>query len=642
MNRLFALKINNPVYKLFAVIFLILIVWLINILFLPQVAKWGMNGHDWEYLLYFDSFKGNELENFQRIRADLGNPYFLQIVYYLGILKQVFGLNQTAFKLVDILWRSLAAISVGYLIYKLTKNKLFSYLSVFFYTIFPSTAGPFNFVMSGVNSLIIPFTCLFIVSYIESIKKPKKILLAALFFYLALISGPARAYLLVFVPLFVELIRLIRSFRPFVFIGRSLIFYLMPFITLQSSSSIATLNMVHEITRHIKLVTDGNSYSLTMPFQMFSTLFIDQTILKDFLGWDKLLLPSLNSDLGRFLIFDLVLLIISIFLGFAIKGKKNIYAFVLKVMIPTLIFEAIFYFLGLLSSHFTGIIPFLDPEGRPYLNEPLNPTVFQASLGGYIFMLGLILAIEWRKNQRDNKILMVIAGAWFWFVALELEMFLTSYRWEMIYESNDRYIMVAALGAVIFAAGIFSLSVKALGKLKSLKLKLLLISLLTIFTFLITWKDYEFLYRIYYNWNENMGGSAYWQDTMYQRFLNKFGKDNLKKDIFLYIDPAVGDFNRGSFYNLLGFRIFYDVNGNIIRDNCKVVTDNIDVVKKAYTINNGEKGFTYDTKCVDIGPSTIGKKVFYPLSNFYAYRMKNKDFVDIKDEIIAKLDQEVP
>ncbi|MBI2596930.1 hypothetical protein HYW41_02125 [Candidatus Daviesbacteria bacterium] len=627
------------ILKISAAVFLILLVWFVQILFLPQAVKWGMNGHDWEYLLYFDSHRGDNLNNFFRIKDDLGNPYFVQIVYYLGTLRQIFGLHPTIFKLVDIFWKSLAAVSIGYLVYKILKDKLFAFFAIFFSIIFPSAAGPLNFTMSGINFLIIPFTCLFVFYYIQSTKEPKKILLASFFFFLAVCAGPARAYLILSVPIFIELIRLVRSFRPFVFLRRLLVFYILPYIALNWGPFQPT----HEIYVHIIQVMRGNLYTLTLPFQSTSALFIDQSILKSVLEWRKLLLPSINPELGGFLMLNVFFLILSIFLGFAIKGRRGVYSFALKVIIPTLLIEAAFYFFGLLSSNFTHNVTFLDAEGSLRFTESLNPTVFQASIGGYYFILGLILSLEWWRNQRSNKSLMLLAAAWFWSIASVVELFLTTSRYEMIYHSNDRYFLVSTLGAVLFTAGIFTLSFKTLVKLKDLKYRLLSISIFFMVVLLITWKNYQFLYQFFYDWNEREGGSVYWQNTMYQRFLTKLGKENLKKPIFLYIDPKskseTARFLGGSFFNPLGFRIFYDENDSLIRDNCKVVTNDIKLLEKAYVVQNREKGFKYDTSCIDAYQSTGGKIVFYPLTNFYAFRMENRDFVNIKDEILAKLDQ---
>lgn len=617
--------------RVFTIVFLIILIWIIHLFFLSQASKFGMSGHDWEYLLYFDSFKGNDLSNFHRIRDDLGNPYFTQIVYYLGALKQIFGLNQTAFKLVDMFWKSLASFSVGFLVLKLTKDRLFAFLTAFFFIIFPSTAGSLKDTLAGSNFLIVPFACLFIYYYIQSAKIPKKILLASLFYYLALIAGPARAYLLLPIPFSIELYRLVRFFRPFIFFRRLLIFYLIPVVTLQSGPE---FNPMPEVLRHIKLVTDGNLYTLSMPFQMFSSLFIDQSIVKDIVG-------SGSNFITGFLVINIAFFVLSILIGFVIKRTKKIYPFVFKVMIPTLILEAIFYFFGLLSSNFTGQVPFLDVTGNTYLTESLNPTIFQASIGAYLFILGFILTLEWWKNQRSNKTLMVIVAAWFWFISTEVELFLTSYKWEMIYESNEKYIFICSWGAVVFAAGIFTLIFKALKQLKNLKLRILSISLLTIVVLLITWRDYEYLNKYFYDFNERDGLSVYWQETMYQRFLTKFGKENLRKPIFLYIDPKLTSFDAGAFYNRILYRIFYNENGELIRNNCKVVTHDTSLLKKAYTANNGEKGFLYDTTCI-ADYAKVGKVIFYPLSNFYAYKIVNKEFVEIKEEIVSQLEETKP
>lgn len=203
------MNLNIP--KTLIILFLIIFVWIINLLFLNQAAKRGMNGHDWEYLFYYDSFEGNKLSNFDRLRSDLGNPYFLQISYYIGTLKHFLGLNSKAFKPVDIFWKTLAVLFSGWFIFKLTNDKIFVFFTIYFFTIFPSTAGSLNLTENGVNFLIIPFALLSIYCYIKSTKKPKFILLAGLFFYLSLIAGPARAYLLLPIPIVVELYRLIKN-----------------------------------------------------------------------------------------------------------------------------------------------------------------------------------------------------------------------------------------------------------------------------------------------------------------------------------------------------------------------------------------------------------------------------------------------
>lgn len=636
---------NKLLLKFFAVIFLILIIWVIHIFYFPHIVNWAMMGDDWRWLFYFDTHNANQIGNFFTIKYDLGAAPPVQQLYYMGILRNIFGLNQIAFQYTQLLFKSLAAFSAAFLVFKLTKNKIFAFFVVFFFIVFPSTAGSF-WVISGSNYLIVAFMSFSIYFYLQSVKQRQKILLAALFFFLALASGPARAYLVAPVPFIVELVRLKKEFRPFIFLRRLLIFYFLPFVFLRSTGDQYQLNAMVGVFTRIKQLSSGNYYTLSLPFQIFSALFIDQSVLKEIAGIGKTVLSFVNPELAGFIIINTVLFIASIFLGFVIKGREKITAFVVKIMFWTIVLEAVFYVLAVLHSS-TGTISFVDVEGNIYSRLDLNPTIFQASIGGYIFILGLLLALEWWKSQRESKVLMVASFSWIWSVFSILLLYSTKDWWSMIEFSNDRYFFSSSLGAVIFTAAIFALSFKALEK--KLGFKILGFLLFGIFVILIAYKEYKVSDYLYHSFTQRYGGeTSEWQEIMYQRFINKFGKENLKKPVLLFIDD--GDnvkFNAESFVNPIRWRLFYDEKGNLIRgnniDNCKAEVTGMENIKKSYTTYQGKKGFVYDyTICVNPVFSTNGKaNLFYPLSNFYAYRMVNKEFVDIKDEILAKLDQNI-
>lgn len=619
----------NSVFKVSTAILLILLVWAVHIFYHPHIVQSGMQGDDWGWLFYYDANKANQLSNFFTIKYDLGSPHPLQQMYYIGTLRNIFGLNQTTFQLTTLFFKSLAALSAGYLVYKLTRGKLFAFLAIFFFIIFPSTAGLFV-IVTGLNYLIVVFMCFSIYFYIQSVKDKKYILLASLFFFLALSAGPARAYLLMPIPFIVELARLVRKFRPFVFIRRFLIFYFLPFVFLHINATQYQFNPVVGVFTRIRQITDGNLYTFSLPFQMVSTLFMDQSILKG--------MPNLFG----FVIVNLILFFIAIVLGFVIFGREKMKFFVAKIMFSTIVLGIIFYILALIHSN-SGDIPFVDVEGNVYFHLALNPTIFQASIGGYIFILGILLILEWWKNQRENKILMVAAFAWIWCVISIFVLYLTNPWWSMIKLSNDRYTFSSSLGAVIFTAAIFTLSLKALEKIKNLKFRLLCFSIVGAIILLIVWKDYRALDQLHYAFMERDGEAiSYWENIMYRRFLGKFGRENLRKPALLFINDSQDvTFNGPQFIRQIIHRIYYDENDNLIRDNCKVVTTKIKDLEKAYTVYNGEKGFIYDyTICVDRDISARGRyNIFYPLTNFYAYRMENKEFIDIKDEILDQLDE---
>lgn len=611
-------------FKIFAII---LLVWIVQVLFLYQASRVGFNGwDDWGMLFYYDAHRGSDLTNFFRNINDLGTPYIWTEVYLIGPLKDIFGLHQVTFKIIELLFKSLAAISAAYLVFKLTKDKLFAFFVIFFFIVFPSTVGVLSHVVLSGGFLTVAFMCLFALFYIQSFKEPKKVLFASLFFFLALLACPPRAYLILPIPLIVELVRLKRSFHPLIFLRRLIIFYF-SLLFLQSNSGWFQPQL--GLLIRLKQLTSGNLYTLSFPFQMFSTLFIDQKILQDIIGR--------NSLLQGFLILNITLIILTVSLGFVVS-RKRIWLFVIRVMSFTILLESIFYFFGLLSSQ-NGRIPFVDLAGNTYFPELLNPTIFQASLGSYYFILGIVLGIEWWKNQRENKILKIIFFSWLWSISSELILYLTNTWWNMIEQSNDKYILACSVGAVIFAAGFCTLTFKALSRIKNLQLRLILTSLLTVSIIFIIWKDYKLLDNFYYVWNEPQGASSYWQETMYQKFLSKIGKESLKRPLILYFSPGYEISDMGSFGYPIRFEIYYDGKGNFIRDNCKMVIYDIDVLKKAYTVRNGEKGFMSDTPCVDVNFGVMGKTVFYPLSNFYAYEILNKEFIDIKNNTLVQLDQ---
>lgn len=615
----------------------IFFIWVVQILFLSQAAKSGFNGwDDWGLVFTYDAYKANNLSNFPAVAKFLGTPYIWSEAYNTGSLKDMFGLHQTTIKYVELVFKALASFSVAFLVFKLTKNKLFSFLAIFFFVIFPSTAGPLSHIIFIGAYLTIIFICFSVLFYIQSAKKPKKVLLSSFFFFLALLVCPSRAYLILPVPFFAELVRSVKPFKPLRLLKGLFIFYFPLFISqifllLNGDRPQSAFMPQLDLLSRFNQVASGNLYTLSLPFQAVSNLFIDLSFVEE-------ILQSTQSLLLGFTIINLILLLLSLCLGLVVKSKKFI-SFAFRLMGLTILVEVIFYLFGRLSLHngqisYVSVIKWLGAY-----SQSLNPSIFAASLGGFYFVLGLLLTWEWWKHQRDNKVLKVIFFAWLWSISSEVILYLTSHWYDMTSTSIDRYIITCSLGAVVFTAGIFTLCIQSALKIKNFNLKLLSFSLMGAFIILTVWKNYQLLNQFYYTWNEDQGYSADWQDTMYQRFLNKFGKDNLTKSIFLYIDSSQEEaaFNQGSFVSPARFRFFYDNNGKLIRDNCKAVTTDIKVLKNSFTIQDGEKGFTLESICVKPIVEYEMRTNFYPLSNFYAYRMKGKDFLDIKNEIISQL-----
>lgn len=618
------------------IILLIIFVWILQILFLYQASRSGFNGwDDWGQLFYYEAYNARDLRNLPFIINETGTPYLWTEEYNIGPLKDIFGLNQRTLKLVQLLFKSIAALSIAFLVFKLTKDKLFAFFVVFFFLIFPSTAGVLSHMIFAGAYLTIIFMCAFILFYIQSVKKPKKVLLTSLFFFLALLVCPPRAYLILPIPLIIELYRLRKGFKIFIFLRRIFIFY-SPLIFLQSRPGLFIPHL--ELLAHLKQIISGNLYSLSFPFQAISALYLDKSILTEMLKSVGSNVLSPHPDLRGFILINLIVSVLSVFFGFLFKGKKLLF-FVGKVLSLTILLEIFFLLLGFISSS-DGKVTYINyTVGSTYI-QTLGSSIYQAFFGGFYFIVGLLIGLEWWFHYRENKILAMISVAWLWTVFSELLLYLTNHWYYMVDQSFDRYIVVSSMGAVIFAAGISSLGFKALIKIKNMQIKYISLFLFMVFVLTIVWKNYELLDKFYYQWNEEQGEDAYWQDTMYQRFIQKFGTENLDKSILLYIDHNTSKaFDEGSFIYPARYRLFYDEKDKLIRDNCKGVIGDMKTLKNAYTVQKGEKGFLADSICVRPVISFDMKAVFYPFSNFYAYKIENKEFTDIRDEVISKLEK---
>lgn len=626
---------RKQVFVILKIIIMVLLVWVAQTLFLNQAAKTGFNGwDDWGLVTTYDAFNGNDLRSFPAIARFYGSPYLWSEAYNIGIIKNIFGLNQTTLRLFELFVKSLAALSIGYLVFKLSKNKLFYFFTTFFFIIFASTAGPLVsiiFIGAYVTIILISF---YILSYIKSIKKQKWIWLSSLFFFGAILVCPSRAYLIVPVPFFIELFFLVRTSNFLNFLKRAFILYLpliilQTFLLLNGDRAHPAFMPQMDIQSRFQQVLSGNLYTLSLPCQAISSLFIDVSYIQVILqNREELLLYG-------FILINIVLVILSFCFGLLFKGKKFV-LFACQLIGLTVFLELIFFWFGHLSLH-DGKISYASviETVRPY-TQNLNPSIFQASLGGFYFVLGLLIGREWWKQQRNN-LLKIIFFAWLWSVFSELLLYLTSHWYDMINYSFDRYIITCSIGVVVFFAGIFVLCIQVISKIKNIGLRLFLFFLIGIFSLLIGWENYHLLDQYYYNVNENLGSSVYWQDTLYLRFLNKFGKDNLKKSSLLFLDSNQQEsaFNVGSFIGPARFRLFYSNNGNLIRGNCKAVVSDLNILKKSYVILNGEKGFLVDSICVD--SSLYSQIKFYPLSDFYAYKIQNKEFIETTSEVLNQI-----
>ena len=91
-----------------------------------------------------------------------------------------------------------------------------------------------------------------------------------------------------------------------------------------------------------------------------------------------------------------------------------------------------------------------------------------------------------------------------------------------------------------------------------------------------------------------------------------------------------------------GYWVHFRRLGNgIISDGCISEISDKKILKSSLLLKNNKLGFEYPGICVDqkneVGSHMKKAMAFYGLDNFYAFRIQDGEFIDIKNEIFKEL-----
>ena len=301
-------------------------------------------------------------------------------------------------------------------------------------------------------------------------------------------------------------------------------------------------------------------------------------------------------------------------------------SFFLSIFLLNLFLEIIIFFI---ASHYK----YLPLEQRmPY--DPNN--LYSALFGIYILVLGFACFIEW-LNKKDDKVLMAL---WIGPAFLFIFTFLT---WAFAplgtnFSPTSYYLVVSSIGSSLFV-GAFLITIHSRVKqIKAYKLGRIfspLIFLLIIPIFIMSYKE---IHTFYDQMNRD-GRSASDQRDIQSRFKLRIEDIDLSQANLFYFDPseihAEGRFYTESFLSSFPFWMHFD--GNELIDGCLEVTyQDRDKLAKLIRVDEGKIGFLYRSLCVEEGRAAY-KEILYGPENFYAFKLKNKDFIDIREDILKEL-----
>ena len=147
---------------------------------------------------------------------------------------------------------------------------------------------------------------------------------------------------------------------------------------------------------------------------------------------------------------------------------------------------------------------------------------------------------------------------------------------------------------------------------------------------------------IYYFFNSAgiNGRLALDQERMYNQVLNHLNNFSYSENNLFYFD-VFEDSSRGTFYTetlLLNLAVRLHISNGGITNGCTgVFYEDISSLTKLITTRDDKVGFIYQGLCVKDGKAGNSGGVFYSIDNFYAFKAKNGELTDIKQEVLTRL-----
>lgn len=592
---------------------LVLVIIISQIILLEPHLKYGFSDVDWGFLSIYKTQNPYTIHQFIKnieIGGTLGGVYTHQI-YYIGIQNDIFGLNFKSFQITAHVFKILAILSVFPLFLAISGSSLVAFIATIIFGFSYSTVGTmYTVVTSSDYSAIFSmgiFTLLYWYIVKRNIGNWLILFLLFLLLILTLFLSTERMYQL---PLFIALTegflvwqrqklnkntvkRLLVMFMPLI-----LIFLAKPMIFLSYF-----LSHGGEIVQRISA---GNWNLLLTPVIALGSIISLPEYTK-FLGVPRM--DNFGSFLD-FLISGPLLILILVTIAFATLIFKKFYIIIFQIVVLMILFSIILYILG---THF-------------FDHQISIGSIVQALVGFYILSLSIVSLTYW-INHKDRLLIGLFIGPFLAF----LYIFLTwiGAATSEVFVGVHRYLTIPALFMSLFLANLFGIIFLKLWKLpQNIKyLKILSVAPLLLLIFFINTNVKEIQYFFNYQLISGFGAA---DKNLMRSQLNSY-LNNLSNDrpSLFYFDITEDQINGYYYDNTLlgGFAswMLWHPSINFNKDLApKAFWNNPELLKASVQSKNGEKVIIFE------------KKV-YNINNFYAFKLKDKKVVDIKDEILSHI-----
>lgn len=607
-------------------VLLILIITVIQFSLLKVVLQYGFTIED-PGVLFEYKIIGPDLTFLDKYLLTLrvAGLYNSYKIMYLGFLESLFKGNYQAYWLTGIFLKILATISLYPLISAIFKRKSLAFLTTLLYGISYSASGALYYIVLGSDYVAIFFMNVFLLSYYYYFATRKKLFLytATILLFLSFMLSPPRMYPLFAFIFLIEVFVWIRSGKllGFLTLLSRLILLLFPYLIVLHFFPGATNDQLKGPLTVFNFLSYGNYHLLLTPFAGLGYTFLTNDY------WPLVFGPVTFDSFKSYLLFLLhgpviIYSFLAILLGFLIT--KTPLFFILGIILVNLCFEMVSYFL------ITNTYGMVGPNFKSFL--PVS--IYAIFFGFFCLSVAFAGLIIWLKGHRLNILLpSLFIGPIFssvflwglWFIKGEVLNFTEGIHW---------YLVIAPIGTSLFLASLMVLIFDRIRLTVNPYLKYVLIGFLFITIlplYLISAKEINttFTYLL------QTGYKASDQVQMKAKLLSYIKEPLDKNPALFYFETQ----EEPIFYPIsliVGFEAEMHYRNWELVNGCVGLIYDRDKLEKSVAVKDGVKGFNAASLCVD--PSgTTRPEMFYTPDNFYAFKLKDKDAIDITKNVLYEL-----
>lgn len=640
MNKrkgLFANIVNQltPDYILLPVMFFLVVS--SQYYLLHDTLTLGFKLDDWILYLSYKILGSNPLLKIASVWAERG-LYTTYQVYYIGLLESLVGFNYQLLRGANLILKILATLSLYPLVLILFKRRMLAFFTVIIFSISFAAIGPLEFVVKGSDYLAIIWMNLFLITYYLTISNEKvhffkrgfykwEYFLLLLFFLLALISSPIRMFPLVIIPIMTELFLILKKHFCLITVKRSvrrLLILYFPFVFFLLFAQISLYGNIYSPVIIFKEILNGSWFMLLMPISGIGYAFIPDGY------WEKIFGLLITNNFKSYLIFllggpTIVCGLLTLMLIWSRNLVHKFFFFIFTITVNFTIQLLIFF----VAFHHLKI----PTSSKLFYPDSLYSVIF----GTYILVVSIMLFIyHWLKRKNHDGALNAI------WVGFGLLFIFTLFTWLFApvgttFNGSSYYLVVASVGSSIIMAAFLVL---LYDKIKSGRLKFLVFSPLLVFILIFKISDYE-IHKKLFSLNEN-GLNADKQTVLQQEAKRVI--EGYQKESFMLVYFDISDINgNGAFYYegfLNSFPFFMHLHEDRLIKGCigTIYEDhNLVKIKKTIRIQDGVKGFNYSALCINEEKGTYND-LFFTSNDFYAFKIKGMKLIDIKRDILNRLE----